>query len=112
MDTTSEAGPTITVDPANLVPADEETDIQRIRARAEEQAAADMALLVKLQERDGAQPEQEPINVVTPERMPMNRAERRQQVALYARVLADSERQAPVVNPTIIPKSKRRRRRA
>jgi hypothetical protein len=40
----------------------------------------------------------------------MNRAERRQQVKLYALLLRETEKQTPVVNPTIIPKSKRRRK--
>jgi hypothetical protein len=47
--------------------------------------------------------------VVEPKRAPMNRAERRAQVAMYARILAAQERQTPIVNPTIIPKAKRRR---
>lgn len=52
-------------------------------------------------------PDAEP--VVT--RMPMNRADRRAQVKLYARILAETERQTPVVNPTIIPRSQRRKRK-
>lgn len=51
-------------------------------------------------------PDEEP--VIT--RVPMNRSERRAQVKQYARMLALTERQRPVVNPTIRPKSKRRRR--
>lgn len=61
--------------------------------------------------------EQEPMVITTDNpdlmeerRIPMNRAQRRQQVRLYAMLLANTERQRPVVNPTIIPKSKRRRK--
>jgi hypothetical protein len=52
-------------------------------------------------------PDEEP----EPVRMPMNRAERRKQVKLYAMVLAATERQTPIVNPTIIPRAKRRRQK-
>lgn len=44
-------------------------------------------------------------------RQPMNRAERRAQVKQYAAILALTERQRPIVNPTIIPKADRRRRK-
>lgn len=42
---------------------------------------------------------------------PLNRAERRQAVAAYATALSRLPRARPVVNPTIVPKSKRRKRR-
>lgn len=76
-------------------------------------AAKDAELLSALQQRT-----QERMSVTTdqPEKVlepkvPMNRAQRRQQVALYARVLAETERQTPTVHPTIVPKAKRRRRK-
>lgn len=89
------------------------------------QAANDAAVWAKLEEerkaRLAARAEQQPIVIETDDvdadeesiiepRIPMNRAERRQQVRMYAALLAASEKQTPVVNPTIIPKSKRRRR--
>jgi hypothetical protein len=78
----------------------ENTDAQAI---AVEQAAKDAALMVELQARPKA-PKPEPVHV------PMNRKERRSQVKFYARMLAETERQTPVVNATIIPRSQRRRR--
>lgn len=87
---------------------------------AEKQAAKDRELLAQLQSR----PQQEPIEVVTDHevdddgvpmsepRRPLNRAQRRQLVRNYADLLKlTSPPQVPVRNPTIIPKSKRRRRK-
>lgn len=104
----------ITVEPANLVPPAEESEVQKI---ARQQAEGDLALLAALAERkaSGNEPtladvaEQEEFKVT--QRVPMNRRERRMQVQLYASLLAQSERQTPEVNSTIRPKSKRRRRR-
>lgn len=86
----------------------------RAMALAEAQAAKDRELLASLNERSTKEPvpqaaEQAEV-VEQPKPKPMNRAERRQQVAYYAKALAASERQTPIVNPTIIPKNKRRRR--
>lgn len=93
---------------------------------AEAQAAKDAALMSALIDRrkrakspakaivaDVAAAEDEadhPQPVAAP-RIPLNRAQRRAQVKQYARILALTERQVPVVNPTIIPKSARRRRK-
>lgn len=41
----------------------------------------------------------------------MNRAERRAQVKYYAKLLAETERQEPIRNATIIPRAKRRRQK-
>lgn len=49
--------------------------------------------------------------VAVAQRMPMNRAERRTRVKFYAKVLAESERQVPYVDPTIVPRYQRRRRK-
>jgi hypothetical protein len=49
--------------------------------------------------------------VAVAQRQPMNRAERRAQVKQYAAILAFGNKQTPVVNPTIIPKSARRLRK-
>jgi hypothetical protein len=42
---------------------------------------------------------------------PMNRAERRQAVKAYAAAIDRLPKARPLVNPTIVPKSKRRKRR-
>lgn len=90
---------------------------------AQRQADADKELLAQLQARtaelDAAK--QEAMTIVTdhevdeddvPVRRPtMNRAQRRQQVRFYAQLLAETEKQAPYVNPTIIPRASRRRRK-
>lgn len=85
-------------------------------AAAEEQAAKDGALLAQLnearqkaREARAEEPEQEPFTITT-DRVPLNRAQRRAQVRQYASLLAATERQTPIVHPTIIPRSKRRRR--
>lgn len=94
------------------------------QAIAEEQAAKDAALMAVLQEKRRVakdtvldmvhsaedEEDQQPFTV-TMDRAPMNRAQRRAQVQQYARILAETERQTPVVNPTIIPKSARRQRK-
>lgn len=83
-------------------------------AVAEALAAKDRELLANLKDLRAAvqvaEQGKDEDRPVEPTRMPMNRHQRRQRVAQYAAVLAASERQAPVVNPTIIPRSKRRRR--
>jgi hypothetical protein len=92
----------------------------------EQQATADAALMELLQAKraiaskqvladvktgeDAA--EQEAFTITTDVRVPMNRAERRAQVRMYAKVLAESERQRPIVNPTIIPRQTRRANRS
>lgn len=75
-------------------------------ALAQAQAKKDADLMEALKDR----PKPKVIEAVaaTP-RILMNRAQRRAQVKAYSRVLAMTERQVPVVNPTIVPKSKRRR---
>lgn len=84
-----------------------------VMAVAEAQAAKDLELLQALNARKAEAQEQEPITITTdePQRVPLNRAERRAQVKLYATILASTERQVPVVNPTIIPRRERRRRK-
>jgi len=77
-------------------------------ALAQAQAKKDADLMASLQERDKDQPK--PIRPEPVKRVPLNRAQRRAQVKQYARLLTLTERQEPVVNPTIIPKAKRRRR--
>lgn len=44
-------------------------------------------------------------------RIKLNRAERRAQVKFYASMLASTERQTPVINPTIISRADRRRQK-
>lgn len=91
---------------------------------AKEQAAKDAALLEALRQKFEEENEPDvPVVITSPDvaeeaeeaglitRMPMNRAERRQQVKLYAMVLAGTERQTPIRNPTIIPRRERRRRK-
>ena len=88
-------------------------------AIAEAQAEKDLELLRALNARKDN--EQEPFVITTDDteateesiiepRVPMNRAERRQQVKLYALLLREGEKQRPYVAPTVIPKSKRRRK--
>jgi hypothetical protein len=81
-------------------------------ALAEEAAAKDGELLAQLTAAREKVTENRVIpNVEATPRRVMNRADRRAQVQAYARILAMTERQEPVVNPTIIPKSARRRRK-
>lgn len=88
-----------------------------VMAVAVAQAEKDIALLEQLNaKRAEAKAEQEPITITTDdpdlmERKPMNRAERRQQVKLYAMLLRETEKQQPIVNPTIVPKAARRRKK-
>lgn len=94
-------------------------------AIAEAQASEDAAIMAALQARtealrakraehadailaDVAEGEEKSLPVVKPQ--PMNRAERRAQVKFYATVLAQGNKQVPYVDPTIRPKSQRRRR--
>jgi hypothetical protein len=85
-----------------------------VMAVAQAQAEKDLELLAALQARkeEGLE-EQEPFTITTdePVRVPLNRAERRAQVKLYAAILASTERQTPIVNPTIIPRRERRRKK-
>lgn len=82
-----------------------------LKAQAAERVAARKA-------RIAAGEEQEPFVVATDDpdfsveekRVPLNRAQRRQQVKLYALLLRETEKQTPVRNSTIIPRSQRRRR--
>lgn len=75
------------------------------------QAAKDQELLAALQARKEAGEEPAAIVQEPAPRIYLSRAERRAQVKQYAALLTLSERQAPVVNPTIIPKSARRARK-
>ena len=103
---------------AQQEPIEVTTDVM---ALAEAQALKDAELLAALQERKREVKERILAEVgeaeaaapapAAPVRIPMNRAQRRAQVRMYARLLAATERQQPVVNPTIIPKSARRRRK-
>lgn len=86
-------------------------------AVATAQAAKDAELLAALKKRP-KKAKQEHMTVVLDDPVTeplvqprMNRAQRRERVAQYAKLLAFTERQEPVVNPTIIPKSKRRRQK-
>lgn len=103
--------PDVTFDEAGDVPLSEVQDAMLTLAQV--QAAKDAELLAALQSRDkdivladGEVTVTEPVKD-----LPMNRAQRRERVRQYARLLAFSERQTPIVNPTIIPKSSRRRRK-
>lgn len=85
-------------------------------AIAEEQAEKDAAMLAALQEKWEQWDEKtaalaEQIEPEAPEVRPLNRAERRAQVAFYAMVLAGGNKQTPVRNATIIPRAERRRRK-
>lgn len=102
-----------TINPAPDVVFDEAGEKPLAQFLAEAQAAKDAELMASLKAKRGApQPMQEPITITTDARPKMNRAERRQQVKLYAMVLAGTEKQTPVRNPTIIPRSQRRRRKS
>jgi len=83
-----------------------------VQARAEAMAAEDRKLLDMLKEQTAEWREK---NRPTPEPEPvvhLNRAERRTQVKMYAQLLAETEKQTPVRNATIIPRAARRRRKA
>lgn len=89
-------------------------------AIAEAQAAKDRELLAAMDaKRQAVKAEQAQFVIETdnPDLMedrtpvPMNRAQRRQRVREYAKLLAFTERQTPVVNPTIIPKNSYLRRK-
>lgn len=90
------------------------------RALAAEQAEKDAALWAALQARDPQEArifeadDLPPIEEATPSEAlrPLNRRERRQMVAEFKRNLSMLPRAMPATNPTIIPKSKRRKRKS
>lgn len=93
-----------------------------VMAVAEAQAAKDRDLVAHLADLKTATEQvrdtrQEVIDVEENEdiepapRYVMNRRERRQQVQFYANLLAQTERQVPTRNATIIPRSERRRQK-
>lgn len=94
-----------------MTPETQPTIPDEAMALAEEAAAKDRALLadIKLMAKHTKRVADE--KPKQPERNPMNRAERRAQVKVYAAVLAMSERQTPVINPTIVPRAQRRRQK-
>jgi len=78
-------------------------------AIAEEQAAKDRDLLAALSARKAAGEEPAAPKPAMPP-LP-NRAERRKMVAEYKNAVRLMPKQKPLVNPTIVPKAKRRRRK-
>lgn len=95
-----------------------------VMALAEAQALKDAELMAALAERKAAKKSEASGLILdavadaeekharpAPVKVPMNRAQRRAQVKFYAKLLAETERQTPIVNPTIIPKSARRQRK-
>lgn len=97
---------------------------EEAHAMAVEAAQKDAALMADLQEKrriakeqvldlvaEGEDAAEQEAFTVNTGHVPMNRAQRRAQVKFYAAMLAETERQTPVVNPTIVPKSARRLRK-
>lgn len=115
-------------DPAEKTPLQADAERQVLafdsndaaQQRAIEQAAKDSELLEALRARAkerAENPEEtevlDGIELASPEEAlrPLNRAERRQMVHAFKANLKNLPRAVPVRNPTIVPKSKRRRRR-
>jgi len=94
---------TATLDPAAFAIAEEQAALDRAYLDALRKRQVSEVILDEVAEYEGDDPK-----VFTP--MPMNRAQRRQRVKVYAALLASTERQVPFVHPTTVPKSKRRRR--
>lgn len=88
----------------------EQERIDRLVARADKARKAEHITVEGAEGQESVVIETDnPDTIAEFKRVPMNRAQRRAQVQQYASLLAMTERQTPVVNPTIRPKSKRRR---
>lgn len=100
----------------DVAPYDDSKSDELVAAQAEQDAALMQALKVRMEERAAMTPEErEALDgppLPEPEAMqPQNRAQRRAMVKTFAanlKVMMPQPR--PVPNPTIVPKSKRRRK--